>query len=418
MHRYEWRSFLERWSEEWIAAHDPLRDRPLASEVGQQRWLGFPPATTEQIAAAEKRLGRRLPPSLREFLLVSNGWRDAGDFIHRLAGTEELAWLRDTDDDHWIDAYRGWGDPDPGEVLKRSLRLSLKGDAAVLLLDPDDVDDDGEWAAYWLASWSGMGPERHRSFHDVMWHLYANFHALRKPPGRTRDEWDARVEQARHAALAGDIDEPLTVLEQAQAFGRDRAALLRFQLLVMLGDWHSVPLPHLVLNPHRDAVLADPIFAAELLPLLFAEDRLPYRRVHPTIDRLTRITPESIQQLVADYERRWASPDFRLSFGAPEFDAAIHEIIDPIAAHQAFSPDQLAPSSTGASMAHDDASARRERQELVDAAWPRLLEAMDLWRPLSDNHVAPVVLFADPVLAQMITPERGRSLLAVPRAAP
>jgi hypothetical protein len=416
LHRYEWRSFLKRWSEEWIVVHDPLRDPPLADGVLQDQWLGFPPATEDQIAAAERRLGRSLPPSLREFLLVTSGWRDAGDFIHRLAGAEELAWLRETDDDHWIDAYSGWGDPDHGEVLRRSLRLSLAGDAAVLLLDPEDVDDDGEWAAYWLASWSGTGPQRHRSFYDVMQHLYAAFHALRKPPGRTREEWDARVEQARRAALDGDIEGPLAVLEQAQAFGRDRAALLRFQLRAMLGDWYSVRLAHLVLSPDRSALLADPIFAGELLPLLFVEDRLTHRLGHLTLDRLTKVAPAPIQRLIADHAQRLATPDFRLSFGTPQFDAAVHEVLERLTAQPAFSdPDAFRPPSGAVAVSSDQTSGQRERQRLIDEAWPRLLEAMTLWRPLSETHIAPVVLFADPILAQMITPERGRAILSVPR---
>jgi SMI1 / KNR4 family (SUKH-1) len=175
MDRQEWWPFLKRWSEEWITAHDPEQDRPLDEDVVRDAWLGFAPATAEEVAAAEARLGCSLPPSLREFLLVTNGWRDAGNFIYRLAGTAELDWLRDTDDAGWTEAY---SELDDGGVLGRSLRLSLAGDSAVLLLDPDDVDDNGEWAGYWLASWSGMGPERHGSFYDLMYHLYASFHDL------------------------------------------------------------------------------------------------------------------------------------------------------------------------------------------------------------------------------------------------
>jgi hypothetical protein len=58
------------------------------------------------------------------------------------------------------------------------------------------VDDNGEWAGYWLASWSGIGPERYGSFYDLMYHLYASFHSLCRPEGQTRERWDARVEQA------------------------------------------------------------------------------------------------------------------------------------------------------------------------------------------------------------------------------
>lgn len=72
MDRTEWRPYLRRWSEEWIAAHDPDEDGPLDEKVERERWLGFAPATEDEVAAAETRLGFRLPPSLREFLLVSN----------------------------------------------------------------------------------------------------------------------------------------------------------------------------------------------------------------------------------------------------------------------------------------------------------------------------------------------------------
>ncbi|MDL4776434.1 SMI1/KNR4 family protein [Actinomadura xylanilytica] len=179
MDRDEWRPFLKRWSEEWIAGHDPERDAPLEAEVVRDGWLGFAPARPEEIAAAEARLGQMLPPSLRTFLLATNGWRNAGNFIYRLAGTAELGWLRDMDE-HWIDAYGGYEAGDVTDHLERCLQISLAGDACVLFLDPGDVDGDGEWAAYRLASWSGEGPSRHASFGDLMGDLHAGFHALCK----------------------------------------------------------------------------------------------------------------------------------------------------------------------------------------------------------------------------------------------
>lgn len=67
-------------------------------------------------------------------------------------------------------------------VLRRSLRVSLHGDAAFTLHDPADVDEDDEWAGYWPAEWSGMGPERHASFAALMHEQYVDFHALCRPP--------------------------------------------------------------------------------------------------------------------------------------------------------------------------------------------------------------------------------------------
>ncbi|ARF53499.1 hypothetical protein B1H19_04335 [Streptomyces gilvosporeus] len=192
MNREQWQPFLKLWSEEWINGHDPERDGPLDDEAVRDGWLGFAPASADEVAAAEARLGRTLPPSLRAFLLTTNGWRDAGNFIYRLAGASELAWLADTDDSSWIDAYSDteFADEDEdeepeGEILARSLRLSLDGDAAVMLLDPKDIDERGEWAGYWLASWSGMGPERFDSFYDLMYHQYTRFHRLRQPEGKS-----------------------------------------------------------------------------------------------------------------------------------------------------------------------------------------------------------------------------------------
>ncbi|GFE17935.1 hypothetical protein Sgleb_59820 [Streptomyces glebosus] len=194
MNREQWRPFLKLWSEEWIVRHDPERDAPLDDEVVRDGWLGFAPATPDEVTAAEARLGRTLPPSLREFLLATNGWRDAGCFIYRLAGTSELAWLAETEDSSWIEAYSDTefadedeGEEPEGEILARSLRLSLEGDAAVMLLDPKDIDERGEWAGYWLASWSGMGPERFDSFYDLMYDQYSRFHRLRRPEAETRD---------------------------------------------------------------------------------------------------------------------------------------------------------------------------------------------------------------------------------------
>jgi cell wall assembly regulator SMI1 len=94
MDRDGWRPFLKRWSEEWIAVHDPENDQPLEESVVRDGWLGFAPASADEIAAAEARLGRSLPPSLRAFLEVTNGWRDAGHFIYRVAGTAELGAAR------------------------------------------------------------------------------------------------------------------------------------------------------------------------------------------------------------------------------------------------------------------------------------------------------------------------------------
>jgi hypothetical protein len=398
-----------------VVAHDPERDRPMDDAV-RGGWLGFAPASAEQVTAAERRLGCVLPPSLRSFLLMTDGWTYAGSFIYRLAGTAELAWLRDTTDAHWADAY-------DDDVVRRSLRLSLEGDASVLFLDPADVDQNGEWAAYRLASWSGTGPERHDSFADLMFDLYAGFHALRKPPGETRDRWDRELEQARLLALSGEVDGPAKVFAGAQRFGRERARLLRFQLCAMQGDWYTAPLSHLFSADL--SVVDDPLFEAELLPLLFLEDRLTHHTGLFTLERLRQQGHAHVA--IERHEARRREPGFRQPFGNADFDLAVRAVVDDLTA-------AVDPGEDGTGTVRRRASAHvvpcavrvgptiaqrqeavRARRDRLDQAWPQVRAAMSAWRPVSDNHIAPVVLFTEPLLAEMITASRGRELLGIPR---
>ncbi|MEV0612493.1 SMI1/KNR4 family protein [Nonomuraea sp. NPDC050404] len=217
MDRTGWKAFLERWNEElFIAGAQPHTElgKPLTDG-----WLGHPPASQEQVAALEERLGCVLPPSLREFLLVSDGWQMFGCFGGELRGTGELGWLRDLDR-MYAEAYDEFDEfADEAAILRRGLMLSHGADAGVLFLDPGDVDEAGEWAAYETYSWTAAGLERQGSFHELIRHLYAGFHALERPQCQTQREWDAKVEQARLAVLAGGVDGPMAVLEEARDYG-------------------------------------------------------------------------------------------------------------------------------------------------------------------------------------------------------
>lgn len=155
----------------------------------RSRWLGLPPADEERVAAAEARLGRRLPPSYREFLMVSDGWRHAGGFVWLLAGTADARWhddasgLADTFEED-LDEEAGPQERREAGIWRRGLQLDVASDATYVLMDPEDVDEDGEWAVYTWAGWRAAPPERHASFRAFMREMHREFHRLRACPGK------------------------------------------------------------------------------------------------------------------------------------------------------------------------------------------------------------------------------------------
>ena len=157
-----------------------LADREIAAAMSEHKvttgWLGDPGATEAEIALAEQRLGVRLPPSYRAFLAEANGFDHVGPFIYRLYSTAEIDWFRVRNRD-WIEAYQTGDDVSPEEhlanpqdcvhlraaYLSSCLQISEEGDSAVVLLNPEVINDEGEWETWFFANWN-PGAERHPSF--------------------------------------------------------------------------------------------------------------------------------------------------------------------------------------------------------------------------------------------------------------
>ncbi|MEV0281130.1 SMI1/KNR4 family protein [Streptomyces sp. NPDC050610] len=388
---FGWRRFLTRWSEEWADAQGDLSElSPDDAEARRRGWLGSGPAAEADITAMEARLGCEMPPSYREFLRVSDGWRHAGGFVWMLAGTREAHWHEDASGlGEDLDGF--WGEEDNSEEVRaqvglwsRGLQLDVESDATYVLLDPEDVGPDGEWAVRVWASWRAADPERYPSFAAFMVAMHREFHSLQAGRNEragapafvnetTRDQ-DAAVTRARTAALRGRHEEAVPLLMGAQKYGRPRAPELLRQI-GQLGGAHD--------QGGRPPLPDDPCFLSELLPLAAADSLSSGRPVDDWRFADPDRFPDTAQA-AADILREMREGTYRYQPGGAFGDAV-------------------------------DAARESARWGDTDAAWRRLRAALPLWEPLGPDHIAPVGLLADPVLAPVLTAERRLELLATPR---
>ncbi|OKH47935.1 hypothetical protein NIES2101_22980 [Calothrix sp. HK-06] len=195
---YDWQSVLEEFSlkliEYDIKQSGKLRadgsaiQPKLNNELRKSNWLGYLGATEEQISNAETRLNVNFPLSYREFLKVSNGWRNADWTELKLWSTEEVDWFA-TKNQNWIngwfpdytetrptvvdDLYFVYGEEQDcinlrTEYLQNALEISTdSGDGDIFLLIPDVVFDDREWEAWHFGS-KLPGAVRYCSFYELM----------------------------------------------------------------------------------------------------------------------------------------------------------------------------------------------------------------------------------------------------------
>ncbi len=173
--------------EEILSNRDLALDLRLPADVIESGWLGYPPATDAEIAAAEHRLGVWLPPSYRTFLQVTNGFRHVGSFHLPMWSADKIGWHyeRHTDlVDAWNEAA-GVAETDEvveGIILPHHFRATLEisdiGDEEVYLLNPEIQSIDGEWQAWFFASWL-PGATQYPSFEAMMLGEYEKHETLK-----------------------------------------------------------------------------------------------------------------------------------------------------------------------------------------------------------------------------------------------
>jgi hypothetical protein len=178
----KWKERLELMSK---AIHNKVIENMIyyAKSSVKNDWLGFPPATDEEIKQKEELLGVKLPNSYKEFLKVSNGFLQISHFSGHILPVSKIDWigvreqefveimkgigLSDVPDDE----YFVYGDDQRSEwfrdeYLINSIAISEFVDGSIVLLNPN-VWYGEECEAWLYASWY-PGAYRYKSFEDLM----------------------------------------------------------------------------------------------------------------------------------------------------------------------------------------------------------------------------------------------------------
>lgn len=286
-------TLLRRWSEEALLHAADLG--LVVTPAMHDGWIGGPPATDADIAAAEHRLGAALPPSYRAFLAVTNGWPVTWLGFGALRATTDIGWLRDLEP---VTPASSSDTSDGPTWMQRALLLSTGADH--VLLDPTHPRGDGEWAARTVASWANGRPSKpFPSFRDVLETLYTGFLRHTAPDSVTHTEIAEQVHTAWVALLQGDRALEPTIAG-ACSFGDERAALLQVQLDALTSRWPKGEDGIGISNLGHQRIALDPAAAHELWPLFVASclDPTAPARGHDTLHGLTHGRDPRVIELV------------------------------------------------------------------------------------------------------------------------
>jgi hypothetical protein len=202
MAQYNWEEFLWQWSKDLVVSQTFAEELTFNQEqyppdVLKSGWLGYAGANEKQLAELENKLKTELPPSYREFLKVSNGWRFTGNFVDQIWSTEQVDWLKNSkrDTPNTAEGFALWDGNLRQEDAHQSYRQKVtvipaaqfsfvaealeisdfeRGGSAQYFLMPQLVDANGEWEAWFYAHWL-PGVIRFASFWDLMQREYQGF---------------------------------------------------------------------------------------------------------------------------------------------------------------------------------------------------------------------------------------------------
>ncbi len=177
-----------------------IENGSIAREAVNNKWIGFPPTSKQAILTREKYLNTLLPPSYKDFLLTSNGFKNVSIFLDNLLPVEKIEWAKITEEEWWFrllescmtevsdEKYFYYGkDQDTvwcrDEYLKESLKVSEWYDGMCVFLNPVIKFDD-EWEVLVYATWY-PGTRRYRSFKEFLMETHADNEELSKSRKRS-----------------------------------------------------------------------------------------------------------------------------------------------------------------------------------------------------------------------------------------
>ncbi|WP_445518761.1 discoidin domain-containing protein [Streptomyces sp. NEAU-174] len=407
----QWRSYLAEYSATILRVADEDELSEVDDEQRAAGWLGFEGADEESVLALEERLGTRLPPSYRTFLGASDGWLNISPFMWRMRPAKTVGWLREADPETWSVIRGGEGeDWDDTAFMDRALLVSEEGDAQHWLLDPADVSEDGEWAAYIWASWYPALGDRHASFAELVVEERKGFearaaHEVRMGrPGTAED----LVAEGRAQALRGEVRKAMATFEQAAVKGSGAGAYLG----IILGAFLDISAAH---HWIRTGILGDPrVLEAIGMEQLRAEAAPLYLRC--AAEEWTGAPGGYLSALGDILPRLPDGVDGVVGAGGVAASGAATEGDDTaawMARAAAFAPPVL-PESRTFQQALDLARALADRGA-TDQSWAVLEAALPHWHCDSPHRIAPVVLLTDPAFREVVTPARARRVVTTPR---
>lgn len=381
-----WTDLLRRWSGEAIEHADAV-DLQVTPEMFASDWIGGPPASAADIAAAEARLGRSLPQSYQAFLALTDGWPVLSFDFGRVRPVAELDWFAAADPglyemvcDRHGDEWPPDGDDGP-PLMNRALLLSTGTDN--FLYDTGRLGPDGEWATRRWTSWMPGGDDVRPSFRAGLESHYASFVRFEAAESVTRSEVAAQVEDAYQRALRGDRGGRGVVFE-AQDFGSARAEVLEPQFSVLTNQYRAaIGFCNLAGGEQAE----DPAMLADLWPMFVVAAADPGDQQQWALDQAIHNSGGSVAGLLRSLAAQCARDgglvaDFAY---APAFAAAMDGVRELVRAGR------------------------------DDEAFEAVLGALPSWRPLSPLHLAPMGLVWDRDLGRIMTRERCERLLDTAR---